>query len=66
MAALTAVGGPAIEILLINQLGLYHYVSPDVWGVPTWIPWLYFSGSAAVGALGRRVKATLSSRTARP
>jgi hypothetical protein len=55
MAALTAVCGPAVEMLLINVLGLYHYSHPEVLGVPTWIPWVYFCGGPAVGNLGRRV-----------
>lgn len=55
MAALTAICGPLIEIALINGLGLYHYLHPDIAGVPTWIPWVYFCGSPAVGSLGRRI-----------
>jgi hypothetical protein len=56
MAALTAVCGPAVEVLLVNELGLYHYMHPVVAGaVPTWIPWVYFCGGPAVGNLGRQV-----------
>lgn len=56
MAALTAVCGPAVEVLLVNGLGLYHYTHPVVAGaVPTWIPWVYFCGGPAVGNLGRQV-----------
>jgi hypothetical protein len=58
MALLTAIAGPAAEIALINVLGLYQYTLPDVFGVPTWIPWVYFCGSPAVGLLARRVRAT--------
>lgn len=60
MSALTAVCGPAIEIALINFLGLYQYTHP-VWfdAVPTWIPWVYFCGGPAVGNLGRQVWQTL-------
>lgn len=54
MALLTAACGPLVEIGLI-QLGLYNYTHPVVLGVPTWIPWVYFCGSAAVGNLGRKV-----------
>ena len=54
MAALTAVSGPIIEILLIKQ-GLYHYAHPVVLdAVPTWIAWTYFAGGPAVGNLGRK------------
>ncbi|WIA14256.1 hypothetical protein OEZ85_002792 [Tetradesmus obliquus] len=63
MAALTAVCGPAVEMLLINVLQLYHYSHPVVLGVPTWIPWVYFCGGPAVGNLGRRVWSHLKSST---
>lgn len=58
MALLTAVGGPVIEITLINAFHLYHYEHPAIWGIPTWIPWVYFCGAAAVGNLGRKVSAS--------
>jgi hypothetical protein len=44
MAALTAACGPAVEIGLINLLGLYHYTHPQWLGVPVWIPWVYAAG----------------------
>jgi hypothetical protein len=49
MAVLTAAAGPIMEIFLINYLHLYHYTHPDVFGIPTWIPWVYFGGAPAVG-----------------
>lgn len=52
MAVLTAVAGPAAEVLLINVLHLYHYNNPDFWGIPSWITWVYFCGSPAVVGLG--------------
>ena len=54
MAAITGVGGPAVEVLLINALHLYHYSNPVLLGTPTWICWVYACGSVAVGNLGRR------------
>lgn len=54
MAALTAVCGPLVEIALIYA-GLYQYTHPVILHVPTWIPWVYFCGGAAVGNLGRKV-----------
>ena len=36
---------------------LYAYAAPDVLGVPTWIPWVYFCGAPAVGLLARAVRA---------
>ena len=58
MALLTAVSGPVIEIVLINQ-NLYHYTHPVWLGIPSWIPWVYFCGSPAVGNLGRKIRAEL-------
>ena len=57
MASLTALAGPAAEIFLINVAHLYAYAAPDVLGVPTWIPWVYFCGAPAVGLLARAVRA---------
>ena len=59
MACLTAVAGPVAEIGLINIAHLYAYASPDVLGVPTWIPWVYFCGAPAVGLLARAVRAEI-------
>ena len=59
MACAAAVTGPLLEVLLINQLHLYSYAHPQLFGVPTWIPWVYFCGSAAVGNLGRKVSSEL-------
>mmetsp|Transcript_27617 Transcript_27617/g.52576 ORF Transcript_27617/g.52576 Transcript_27617/m.52576 type:complete len:519 (+) Transcript_27617:193-1749(+) len=61
MACLTAALGPLIEIGLINGLHLYDYTYPDWAGIPSWIAWVYFCGAAAVGNLGRRVRAELVS-----
>lgn len=57
---LTAVGGPVIEIVLINGPELYRYVHPDVLGIPLWIPWVYFAGAPANGNLGRKIASSLS------
>jgi len=51
----TAVGGPAIEIALINLAQAYSYTNADIWGVDSWIPWVYFLGGPAVGNLGRGI-----------
>lgn len=55
VAVLTAVGGPAIEIGLLNFPGwdLYAYSSPDLLGIPTFILPVYFCGAPAVGCLAR-------------
>lgn len=64
MTLLTAAGGPAIEVALINGPHLYAYTHPVVAGVPTWIPWVYAAGGPAVGLLGRRIAAQLAARHA--
>ena len=56
MAVLTGVAGPVTEIFLINVLHLYHYSDPDFFGIPSWIAWVYFCGSPAVGNLSRAVR----------
>ncbi|GAQ78429.1 hypothetical protein KFL_000130110 [Klebsormidium nitens] len=58
-AALTATVGPLVEIGLIEGLHLYHYTHPDVFGIPLWIPWVYWCGAPAVGNLGRCIQAGL-------
>ena len=49
----TGIGGPSIEIFLINHLHLYSYLHADLWGVDSWIPWVYAAGAPAVGNLAR-------------
>lgn len=53
--AATAIAGPVAEIILINMGHLYYYTHADIWGICSWIPWVYFLGAAAVGNLARRV-----------
>ena len=55
LAIATAIGGPIAEIFLINIPHLYQYAHPDLYGIPTWIPWVYFLGAPAVGNLARRI-----------
>ena len=55
----TALGGPAIEFGLINQLHLYTYADADMWGTASWIPWVYGAGAPAVGNLARGYRALL-------
>lgn len=54
MMLLLAIIGPGVELLLINWLHLYEYTTPDVAGIPTWIPWVYAAGGPPNGALGRQ------------
>jgi len=56
VGALTAVGGPLIELALINQFHLYEYIRADFYGIDSWIPWVYAAGAPAVGNLARYYK----------
>jgi len=66
MASLTAVAGPAAEILLINFGHLYAYSHSDLFGIPTWIPWVYFCGGPAVGNLSRQTRNELREMSGLP
>jgi len=61
VAILTAIGGPLIEIGLLNipPWQLYAYALPDILGIPTWIAAVYFCGAPAVGNLARLVHSKL-------
>lgn len=52
LAAGTGLGGVVVEATLV-RLGLFHHRRPDVWGLPVWLPFLYFGGSVAIGNLAR-------------
>ncbi|CAE7301587.1 INSIG2 [Symbiodinium sp. CCMP2592] len=58
VAVMTAVGGTLIEVCLINApwWDLYAYSKADLWGVDSWIPWVYFCGAPAVGSLSRLIR----------
>jgi len=56
----TALAGPVTEMFLVNKLGLYEYVHADLWGVCSWIPWVYLLGGPAVGNLTRRLHSDLT------
>lgn len=62
-ACATALLGPIVEITLIQGLHAYSYTHPDVLGVPTWIPWVYFCGAPANANLGRVIAASLTRLT---
>lgn len=55
LAIATAIGGPLIEIFLINIPHLYQYTHQDFYGICSWIPWVYFLGAPAVGNLARKI-----------
>jgi hypothetical protein len=51
-AAGAAVMGPLVEIL-ISKAGGFHYLVPDVAGIPIWLPPLYMNAAVAGAALDR-------------
>ncbi|MBK8251769.1 MAG: hypothetical protein IPK82_03770 [Polyangiaceae bacterium] len=52
MAVGTGVGGVIVEATLV-RLGLFYHRSPTIWGLPLYLPCLYFAGSVAIGNLAR-------------
>ncbi len=52
MALGTGAGGVVVEATLV-RLGLFHHRSPDLLGLPVWLPCVYFGGSVAIGNLAR-------------
>ena len=48
LAIATAIAGPVAEIVLINVPHLYIYTHADIWGICSWIPWVYFLGMIVV------------------
>eukprot|EP00933_Yihiella_yeosuensis_P054345 TRINITY_DN52762_c0_g1_i1.p1 TRINITY_DN52762_c0_g1~~TRINITY_DN52762_c0_g1_i1.p1 ORF type:complete len:337 (+),score=51.45 TRINITY_DN52762_c0_g1_i1:60-1013(+) len=66
VSVLTAVGGPLIEVFLVNApwWDLYVYNQADLWGVDSWIPWVYLCGAPAVGCVARLVRQRLGLTTA--
>ena len=48
LAVATAISGPVAEIILINVPHLYKYTHADVWGICSWVPWVYFLGMGAM------------------
>lgn len=53
LAILTSIIGPLTEIVLINYFHLYSYTHADIFGICSWIPWVYFLGASAVLNLAR-------------
>jgi len=54
LAAMTALVGTGTEILLVH-VGAFSYLPPknSLFGVGSWLPWLYVAASVSVGNLGR-------------
>jgi hypothetical protein len=64
--ALTGALGSLAEMNLVTT-GKFLYLpgSANFFGVPSWLPWLYFSCSVAVGNLGRMLVAPTATASAR-
>lgn len=65
IAVLTAIGGPLLEVGLVNApwWDLYAYNQADFYGVDSWIPWVYLCGAPAVGCVARLVRSKVSLRS---
>ena len=49
LAFFTALVGTGIEILFVHQFVFFYLPgSNNLWGVPSWLPWLYVTGSLTV------------------
>jgi cytochrome bd-type quinol oxidase subunit 2 len=51
---LAAFIGPSFEVLLVH-LGLFSHLQPDFFGIPIWLPALYFASGPGLGGLMSRV-----------
>jgi hypothetical protein len=52
VAAMAAVGGPLVEILLVHA-GTFVHHEPHVLGVPLWLPLLYAASAPGLGTLAK-------------
>lgn len=48
LAVLCALGAPAIEVVLMQSLHVWHYQDADFFGMPRWVPFCYFFYPPAV------------------
>jgi hypothetical protein len=54
LGIVTAALGCFVEISMI-RMEVFFYFEPNFFGVPSWLPFLYFAGSVTVGNLGRKL-----------
>lgn len=54
MACIVTIIGPLVEITL-TSLGLFHYIRPDVLGIPMWLLPLYFCAAITVGVMMKMI-----------
>jgi len=54
---LTAIAGTFVEIVLVRN-GVFSYLPPNdsILGVASWLPWLYFCASVALGNIARALE----------
>ncbi len=52
LALATGMCGVFVESTLV-RFGLFHHAKPDLWGLPVWLPCVYFAASIAIGNLAR-------------
>jgi len=56
LGILTAEIGTVVELSLVQMGGFYYYPpNNNLWGIPSWLPWLYLAASVTVGNLGRKL-----------
>lgn len=55
LGVMVAVGGCFVESSL-SRLDLFHYQNADLFGVPSWLGFVYFVASIAVGHLARYLR----------
>jgi len=54
LGIVTALSGTLVEILMVQaDLFFYHPGRDNLFGVPSWLPWLYFAASVTLGNFGR-------------
>jgi hypothetical protein len=54
LALLTAIGGTLFEIFLVSVHGFFYYPEhSNLFGVPSWLPWLYVVASITVSLVVR-------------
>lgn len=54
LGAFTAIIGTAVEITLVHYHAFYYVFPKDnLYGVASWLPWIYFTASVTLGNFGR-------------
>lgn len=50
-----AVIGAFVEITLVSH-SVFYYIAPNLFGIASWVPWLYFAAIVPVRALAVRLR----------